>query len=69
MGMIISMRKKGSHYFLTPLPSIPTALIYYRHAVQLVPDIEYRVHSQDTPRHLREGEKYRFSLIDFFEAS
>jgi F-box protein 9 len=31
-----------------------SALIYYRHAVQLVPDIEYRVHSQDTPRHLRE---------------
>ena len=61
------MRKKGSHYFLT---SLPTALIYYRHAVQLVPDIEYRVHSQDTPRHLREeGEKYRFSLIDYFEAS
>ena len=35
-----------------------SALIYYRQAVQLVPDIEYRVHSKDTPRHMREdGEK------------
>ena len=30
------------------------ALLYYRHAVQLVPDIEYKVHSEDRPQHMRE---------------
>lgn len=31
-----------------------SALMYYRHAVQLIPDIEFRVHSKDRPRHMRE---------------
>jgi F-box protein 9 len=31
-----------------------SALVYYRHAVQLIPDIEYRVHSKDRPQHMRE---------------
>ena len=45
----------GRHIHNLSLSS--TALMYYRHAVQLVPDIEYQVHSVDRPSHMREKGK------------
>lgn len=31
------------------------AIVYYRQAVQLIPDIEFKIHSKDASRHLQRG--------------
>ena len=43
------------------------ALVYYRRAVHLIPDIEYRVNSKDRPQHMKEEgsmrEQYVLTLV------